>query len=638
MTVIKLQFRPGINRDQTDYSGEGGWWDCDKVRFRSGYPQKIGGWVKSALDSFLGVCRQMCIWVTSYGDNILALGTNIKVYLEVGGAFNDITPLRTVDPTFATTITDNCVFTSNGSKTVTITLTVPHEAVSGSYVTISGVTGTVGGIPNTEINANHEITIDATDNKTFYITSTTAASSTVTGGGGTTITIDFEIEPGYASTTYGYGWGTGTYGRGTWGSGSTQPVLLPQRDWWFDTIDNDLIMNIRNGAPYYWARGTDLDPTTALATRAVRLQTIASDGGYDPDAVPSAVMQIMMSQQNKITIAFGAVPFGSTDPTTMDPLLIRWADEDNPGQWTPAPTNSAGFIRISRGSLIVRALPTRQEILVFTDTTLYALQYLGTTDVFGLQEYANNISIISPRACATAAGVTYWMGLKKFYTYTGTVGTLACTLRNYIFENLNYVQVAQIVCGTNEEWNEIWWFYPSADSNWNNQYVIFNYLEQLWYYGTMERTAWLDSSLRTYPQAASSADGSTGYIYSHESGVDDDASPMSSFVTSNDFDVGDGEQFMLSRRIIPDMNFGGSTADAPEVTLELRSRDFPGNASSTNPDDTQRVISTTADQYTQQIFIRARARQMAIKIMSENLGVQWQLGSPRIDTRTDGKR
>ena len=637
MALIKLQFRPGVNRDQTNYSGEGGWFSCDKIRFRSGYPEKIGGWIKATPTSIVGVCRQMWNWVTTFTDNLLALGTNVKVYIEAGGYFNDITPLRAVDPTLSSPDTNNCVQTDNGSTTVIINLTAAHNAVSGQYVTISGVTGTVGGVPNSEINANHEITVIDADS--FSITVTTAATSTVASGGGTGISIDFEIEPGYPILTAGYGWGTGTWSRGAWGLGSTEPIYFPQRDWWFDNFDNDLVMNIRNGAPYYWERGSNQDPSSALATRAITFQAYATSQGYSSSAVPVQVMQLLISQQDKHIIAFGAVPYGSTSTADFDPLLIRWADQDNPGQWTPTPTNSAGFLRVSRGSGIVRALPTRQEILVFTDTNLYSLQFLGTTDVFGLQEYQDNQSIISPRAVATAASITYWMGQDKFYAYTGRVETLACSLRNYVFQDLNYAQRDQIVSGTNEEWNEIWWFYPSAASSYNDRYVVFNHLDKIWYYGTIERTAWLDTPLRANPQAVeTSTDYTTGYLYNHEDGINDGAVGMSAYLESNDFDIGDGEKFMLSKRVIPDIGFAGSTAADPEVTLTIRSRNFPGNPLSSEAADSKLVIETAVDTYTSQVFIRSRARQMALKISSETLGVQWQVGAPRLDAREDGKR
>jgi hypothetical protein len=635
MPFIKLQFKPGLNRDQTNYSNEGSWWECNHIRFRSGYPEKLGGWVKSTPNAYIGACRNMWNWTTTYSDNFLGMGTNEKAYIEVGGYFYDITPLRTSVPTITTPNTNNCVATTNGSTTVTCNLGTAHLANTGDYVTIAGVTGTVGGIANSLINANHQITV--VDSDTFTFTVSSAATSTVSAGGGAGITISFEVEPGNAIATAGYGWGTGTWGREAWGLGSTQPVFLPQRDWWMDNFDNDLAMNIRNGAPYWWVRGSATDPGSALATRAIRLQTYATNEGFDPDSVPAAVMQLMVSQNDKHLIAFGCVPFGSTSTADFDPLLIRWADQDTPGQWTPEVTNSSGFLRVSRGSRIVRAMATRQEILVWTDTNLYTLQFLGTSDVFGLQEYGDNISIASPRACVTASGITYWMGQDKFYAYTGRIETLPCTLRNHVFENFNFYQAAQVVCGTNEQWNEIWWFYPSADSDWNDKYVIYNHLDQIWYYGDMERTAWLDTPARQYPQAAS-GDANTGYLYNHESGSDDNDVAMEAYIQSNDFDIEDGEQFMLTRRVIPDIGFNGSTATSPEATFEIRPRSFPGSGYGTDPADEQRVVQTTVGQYTNQVFIRARARQMAIKVMSDGLGVQWQLGAPRLDARTDGKR
>jgi hypothetical protein len=640
MSFIKLQFKPGVNRDQTDYSNEGGWYECDKIRFRSGYPEKIGGWTKASSNSFLGVCRQMWNWITTFNDNLLAVGTNTKLYLETSaGLFNDITPLRPTNPTYTSTNTDNCIYTTNGSNIVRVTLAVDPSAVAGNYVDISGAT-TVGGIPAAELNASQLIATAGTPANSFTFLTTTAATSTVSGGGGTGITVSFEINVGNAVTTAGYGWGAGTWGRDEWGLGTANaPIYQDQRDWWMDNFDNDLFVNIRNGPAYYWTRGTNIDPANSLNTRAITLQTYATNEGFSSSAVPVQVMQLLVSQQDRHLIAFGAVPFGSTNVDDFDPMLIRWADQDTPGDWTPSQTNTAGDLRVSRGSRIIRALPTRQEILVWTDTNLYTLQFLGTSDVFALQEYADNISVMSPRAMASASNITYWMGQDKFYAYTGRVETLPCTLRNHVFNNINLAQFAQVVCGTNEQWNEIWWFYPTADSGYNNAYVVYNYLERIWYYGTIDRTAWLDTPLRHYPQAANTAsDATSGYLYNHEASIDADGTAMDSYIQSSDFDLGDGDQFVLTRRILPDVSFGGSTAADPEVTLQLRPRNFPGSSVRIDAADTQRVIESTVGQYTEQVFIRARARQMAFKIRSQDLGVQWQLGAPRLDARPDGRR
>jgi len=640
MAFIKLQFKPGINRDQTDYSNEGGWYECDKVRFRSGYPEKIGGWIKSSPTAFAGVCRQMWNWVTTFSDDLLALGTNSKVYIENGGYYYNITPFD--DPlagsnTFAVTNTFAVV-------TVTTATALPSWMVTGDTVLVAGFVSALGGIPIGELNGVHVVTVLGANS--FSFTTTTAASST-TSVSGTSFTVATEITPGNAISVTGVGWGTGTWGRNAWGLGATTGgVNLPQRDWWFDNFDNDLVMNIRNGAAYWWERGLVSDPATALGTHAITLQDYATASGFSSSAVPVKVMQMLVSQQDKHLIAFGAVPFGSTNPDDFDPLLIRWADQDTPGDWTPSQTNTAGDLRVSRGSRIVRALPTRQETLIWTDTNLYTLQFLGTSDVFGLQEYADNISIMSPRAVASAANITYWMGQDKFYAYTGRVETLPCTLRNHVFKNFNFGQADQVVCGTNEEWNEVWWFYPTADSDVNNAYVVYNHLERVWYYGSMERTSWLDTALRRYPQATNTSvtvNGTTvttgdGFLYSHENGVDADGVAMVSFIQSSDFDLEDGDQFMLARRLIPDIQFEGSVTPTPELTLQIRPRDFPGGAYRVDPSDTQRVIQTSVSRFTDQVFIRVRARQMALKVMSENAGTQWQLGAPRIDVRPDGRR
>jgi hypothetical protein len=456
--------------------------------------------------------------------------------------------------------------------------------------------------------------------------------------------VQTEIAPGNAIATGGYGWGVGTWGRDAWGLGTTAaPISLPQRDWWFDNFDNDLAMNIRNGAGYWWYRQATSDPASSLAAHAITLQAYATAESKDATYVPTQIMQLLVSQQDRHLLAFGC-DFGSVLPNSFDPLLIRWASQDSPGDWTPSATTSAGDLRVSRGSRIVRALPTRQEVLVWTDTHLYTLQFLGTADVFGLQEYADNISIASPRAIASASNVVYWMGQDKFYAYTGRVETLPCTLRNHVFENINFAQSDQIVCGTNEQWNEVWWFYPTADSDYNNAYVVYNHLEQIWYYGTIDRTSWLDTPLRRFPQATNtpvSNGGATvgsGYLYSHENGINDDTLPIDSYIQSSPFDIGDGDNFMLIRRIIPDVNFDNSTAANATATLTIIPRNFPGGSSQSDPADSQNVIESTLGTYTDQVFMRARARQMAFKIRSQNLGVQWQLGAPRLDARQDGSR
>jgi len=637
MPFLKLNFRPGVNRDQTSYSGEGGWYECDKVRFFSGYPQKLGGWAKYSPNFFFGTCRQLFNWITSFSDNFLALGTNNHVYIETGGQYYNITPLRT-------TTTNTATFAAtNGSSTITVTDNA-HGADTGDFVTFSGAASLGGNITAAVLNQDYEITRTGVNTYTIQARSNNnkdqivliTANSSDSGNGGGAVTAKYGVTSGYVSDTYGYGWGASAWnGSYAWGLGGSTPINLEQRDWWFDNFDNDLVMNIRSGKIYYWERGTLTNPETALSARAVLLSSLS--GASD---VPTAAMQTLVSQNDKHLLAFGCQPYGGLS-TDYDPLLIRWANQDEPQNWTPSATTSAGFIRVSRGSRIVRALATRQEILVWTNSSLYSLQYLGTTDVFGLQELADNISIMGPRAVASANNVTYWMGQDKFYVYSGQVQTLPCTLRQYVYQDINMNQADQIVCGSNEGFTEIWWFYPSANSTWNDRYVIFNHLENAWYYGEIVRTAWLDTALRDYPVACVTEEGaSIGYQYLHEYGVNDGDAPMTSYIQSSDFDLGDGEQFMLTRRLLPDFNFTESTAASPTVTMTMRPKRFSGSAYANTASDTQSVVSSSAtiDQYTEQVFIRARGRQMALKVESTDLGVQWQLGSLRLDVRPDGKR
>lgn len=515
--------------------------------------------------------------------------------------------------------------TTIGSNEITVTLT-NNGALNGDYVQISDVTSPVGGIPASEINTDHLIS-SATAN-TFKITTPTVASSTASYTG--PISFLFDIHAGNAVAEGGYGWGAGVWSRKGWGSAANLPFISPPRLYTQDRFNNDLIFCIRNGDIYYWDYNTNFD------TRAVPLYTLP--GASD---VPLIVGSILFSQQDRHLLTFGGTEYGTGN---YDPLSIRWANQDEPWNFTPSVTNSAGFLRVSNGSEIVRAVRTREEILVFTDSTLYSLRFLGTSEVFGLYELADNISIVSQSSMATVNNVTFWMGTDKFYLYNGRVDTLPCTLRQYIFQDINRTTQVQVVAGTNEQFNEIIWFYPSANSNEINRYVIYNYLEQIWYYGQLERTAWLDSPLRTYPQAAAT----DGWIYNHESGVDADGAPLEAYISSGDIDIEDGEQFMLIRRIIPDINFIGSTSNSPEVKLTIQPHNFPGQAYQTNNAEgtgltktvtgTRDPVTAIIDQYTNQVFLRARGRQIKYKIASEGLGVQWQMGMPRVDARPDGKR
>jgi hypothetical protein len=629
MPFIPLKFRPGVNRDTTNYAGEGNWFQMDKIRFLSGYPQKIGGWIKSTPNTFLGTCRNLCNWITTFSDNLLAVGTNLKLYIETGDYFYDITPLQ------GQTAAGDVTFTATNGSSSVLVLDTSNPAEVGNYVTFSGAASLGGNVTAAVLNANHEIATVINSSAYTIVVSVTANASDVGNGGASTIGY-YDIDVGPVIDVYGYGWGAGTWGRLGWGLGSVSPVITPARVWFYDNFDNDLVANIQNGAIYYWQRGSVPSANTALGTRAVLLSSIG--GASD---VPVKAGQILISQQDKHLLCFGSVPYLSSSVDDFDPLLIRWASQDNPFNWTETTdgTSSAGSIRVSRGSRIIRAIPTRQEILTITDSHLFTLQFTGTAEVFTLQEYADNISIAGSRAVISANNVTFWMGQDKFYAYTGRVETLPTTLRNQVFSDINLDAGYSIIAGTNEGWNEVWWMYPSANSNYPNRYVIFNYNEKIWYYGNIDRTGWLDSPLRNYPLAVNTPLGSnTGTLYFQENGVDDDALPMESYIISNDFDLSDGEQFMLTRRILPDINFDGSTAAQPEVKIQLRPRRFPGTSATASPTDEKRVVEVSANNYTDEIFIRARGRQMGFKVSSTDLGVQWQLGVPRLDARQDGKR
>tara|TARA_R110000824_G_scaffold294740_3_gene483122 strand:- start:772 stop:2655 length:1884 start_codon:yes stop_codon:yes gene_type:complete len=627
MAFLKLQFRPGVNRDQTNYTGEGSYWDSEKVRFFAGFPQKIGGWGKHTVTTVAGTCRQMWGWITTFSDNFVALGTNEKVYIDVGGNLYDVTPLR------ATTAAGDVTFAAtDGSATITVADTA-HGAGAGDYVTFSGAV-TLGGLITADVlNQNYKVVTTPTAD-TYTITATATANASDIGNGGASVVGEYEITIGTPGGTYGYGFGAGTYSRGTYGSGTTTPVKIAQRDWWVENFDNDMFMNIRNGAPYYWTRGSNADPAVSLAVRAVSLTAISG-----ANEVPVKVGKLILSQSDKHLVALGAVPYGSSDEADFDPLLIRWATQDNPAEWEPKVTNSAGFLRCTHGSYIICGVITRQEMLIWTESHLYGLQFLGNTDVFGLQEYGDNITIASPRCVTTVNTIAYWMGIRKFYVYSGRVETLPCTVTDYVFDDFDYGQRDQVVSGSNEEFHEIWWFYPSNGSSTNDKYVVFNYLENVWYYGTMERTAWLDSPLRSYPQAVSTDfDTQLGTIYNHEYGVDADGTAMEAYIQTNDVDLDDGFKLMLTRRVLPDVSFGGSTAGTdPAVTFEIRSRKFPGT-SLTDGTDTASITSSNLTTYTKQLFMRVRARQMALKLSSNKLGTQWALGTPRVQVRADGEQ
>jgi len=658
MALSKLVFKPGVNRDQTNYASEGGWYETQLVRFRTGFPEKFGGWTVSNITPYTDSARSIFSWSTTDGSNLLGVGTNSRIYVGSGTTLYDITP---VYATYTSPTTNNCIGTTNASKTVTVTIT-GHGANTGTYVTFSGIVGpTIGGIPIAEMNTTVQVTV--LDSNTFTFQATTTATSTTTGQGGTSITAVVYLPAGFPITTAGYGWGTSTWSRGTWGSGSTSPVFQPARLIFMDKFNNDLVFNTAfdtvsgaGGDIYYWAY------VSAFNTRAVLLSSISG-----AVAVPQKVQKIMFTPQGFL-LALGCTNYdaAAAPPNylgTYDPLLIRWSNVDadigpEPENWQPTVTNTAGFIRLQSGSKIITAINTRQESLIFTNTSLTSLQFLGTQEVFGIQELSHNISIIGPNALVGSNNITYWMGRDRFYTYSGRVDTLPCTIRQYIFTDINYTQSALIFAGVNNKFTEIIWFYPSASSDEIDRYVVFNYLENIWYYGQLERTAWIDSGVFNNPVGLANDASGNGWVYQHESGTNDGQPlgaaplPITSFIQSADVDISDGDKYMLIRRVIPDINFRGSDTVnevtgapiIPEADITVGVRNFPGaaqsivNAEGVTTSATIVTATATVDQYTNQVFVRARGRQMNFKIGSDTVGTQWQLGLPRIDGRPDGTR
>jgi len=645
MPLSKLIFKPGVNRDQTNYASEGGWYETQWVRFRSGFPEKMGGWEPRNFVAYNGAARSLFSWSTTDSNILLGVGTDTKMYVGAGTNLYDITPIRA---TFTSPATNNCISTTSGSKVITVTL-AGYGGITGDFVTISGVTGNPGGVPNAQINAEQQITF--LTSSTFTFTVTTAATSTTSSQGGTAITMAFQINIGYSTSTAGYGWGTSTWSRSTWGSSSTTAVFFPARLIFQDKFNNDLIFNILGSDIYYWAY------TSAFNTRAVLLSSLSG-----AVAVPQQVGKILFSPSGHL-LAFSCTNYDASQPGpnylgTFDPLLIRWANVSadigpDPLNWQPTLTNTAGYLRLSIGSRIVSALRTKQEILVWTDVSLSSLQFLGTSEVFGLQEVSSATTIFGANTVVGANNVVYWMGNDKFYTYSGRVDTLPCTLRQYVFTDINRQQQGLFFAGQNAEFNEVIWFYCTENATEIDRYVIYNYAENIWYFGDLERTAWIDTGVIDYPVAAKD-----GYVYLHEYGVNDGqpagAPPLaiSAYIQSADIDIEDGDKYMLMRRIIPDVNFNNSetvnpvtsATIVPQVTMTVGVRNFPGAASTTTNAEgestAEDVITSTAtiDQYTNQVFIRARGRQMSFKISSNGVGTQWQLGMPRVDARPDGLR
>ena len=615
MTMKKVQLKPGVNRESTRYANEGGWYECDKIRFRQGTPEKIGGWQRFSTETFRGVCRSLWNWVTLGGQNLIGVGTSKKFYIERGGAYFDITPIRS-----SVTLTDP--FDTVDTETLVTVNDTAHGCITGDFVTFSGATA-VGGL---DLNGEYEVTVIDAD--TFTIIASSPATSTVTGGGGS-VTADYQINIGNEIAVPFAGWGAGGYGLGVFGVGGT--TIAPLRLWSQSNFGEDLIFSYRGGPLLYW------DASAGVLTRGVYVDSLM--GASD---VPEVVNVSLVSDINRFVFAFGCNDYGSS---ILDPLLVRWSDQEDLTMWTPSATNQAGSLRFSRGTEIVAATQARQEVLVWTDTALYSLQYLGAPEVWGAQILGDNISIAGPNATVYANNIAYWMGRDKFYRYDGTVIPLPCDVRRYVFNDFNFEQYEQVFAGTNQAFNEIWWFYCSANSTQLNRYVVYNYVENLWYYGTLRRTAWIDAKLRDYPIAATY----TRNLVYQEIGADCNETgttfPINAYVVSAEFDLDDGDKFVLVNRVLPDVTFDGSTADSPALTMTLLPLSNSGSGYN-NPlsqgGNSSNTVNLTAvlpiEAYTGEVFTRIRGRQLAMRVESTGLGVKWQLGAPRLDMRPDGRR
>ena len=698
MPLQKILLKPGVNRENTRYTSEGGYYESEKVRFRQGTPEKIGGWVRISANTFQGVCRSLWNWVTLNYQNLLGVGTNLKFYIENGGVYNDITPIRV-----SNTLTNP--FTTTAGSALVLVTDAGGGFKNNDFVTFSPTT-TIGGVT-----IFGEYQIAYLTPTTYTITASSAAVFSLIGGG--TIYAVYQVNTGQAYAIPAVGWGAGPWGGGTWGNGA--PSAAELRIWNQNNFGQDLILGPRDAPLYYWNASIGYSPKTAsisiaspcvvsfsgvlLNGTALTLQTTsalptglvigvtyyvinstgntfnlaATPGGaaintsgtqsgiqsISPRAIPISQLNganetpisqkyFLISDTNRFVICFGTNDVFST---VVDPMLIRWSDAESLTEWEPLITNQAGSVRLSHGSSIVTALQSRQEILVWTDSSIYSLQYLGPPYIWGTQLLADNISIAGPNAAALASGVSYWMGVDKFYKYAGGIQTLRCDLLRYVYNDINRQQFAQVYASTNEGFNEVWWFYCSANSNEADRYVVYNYIEDIWYYGNLGRTAWLDVGLRDFPIAATYAYN----LVNHESGVDDgmlaNLLPIEASITTSQFDIGDGHNFAFIWRILPDLTFNGSTDGiTPRLTMQLlplknsgSGYTSPKSVGGTDTDAEQPVVATQSypidpDTYDGQIYIRVRGRQMAMRITSDTIGTQWQLGAPRIDIRPDGRR
>ena len=629
MALQKYIFNPGINKEGTDYSAEGGWFDSNLVRFRKGLPEKIGGWQKYIETSYEGTGRKLHGWVDLDGTKLLGLGTRFKLYIQEGTTYNDVTPIRSTtsagDVTFAAT---------NGSSTITIT-DASHGAVDGDFVTFSGAVTLGGNVTAEVLNQEYQIQAVPTINTYTIIAKDTdgnavTANASDSGNGGSSVVGTYQINSGLDVFVDGTGWGVGTWGFGAWGSTSALTDANQLRLWSMDNFGEDLISNPRAGSIYYW------DKTNGLNTRAVALSSLAG-----ANLAPTKGLQVLVSDIDRHVLVLGADPInaaGTARTGSIDPLLIAFSDQENAVEWEPLATNTAGSLRCSAGSEIIGGVRARQETLIWTDVALYSLQFIGPPNTFGLVLLNEGVSLIGPNAAINSPNGIFWMDKKGFYMYNGSVQPVPCTVHAFVFDNLNEGQAFQVFGFVNKQFDEVGWFYCSGENTVIDKYVTYNYVENTWSIGELSRTAWLDEGLVSFPRAAGKS-SDTPYLYSHETGFDDDGSPMNNvFIESADFDIGDGEQFQFIRRFIPDVKFTGDSSGTQKINLVLKARNYPGDTLTT--DQTSSFTSSTT-----KVDTRARGRQAAVRFESDDdaetvdrLGVGFRIGATRLDVQPNGRR
>jgi len=616
MPLAKIQFNPGVDKEGTEYTADAGWFDSDKIRFRKGRPEKIGGWQKFSTDFFLGICRSLHDWSSLESIKYIGLGTNLKFYVAEGSSFNDITPIR------ATTAAGDVTFSAtNGSSTITVSDTA-HGAVVNDFVTFSDAVTLGGNITATVLNKEYQIaTVPDTNSYTIIAKDSDDAEVTAnasdTGNGGSSTVGTYQINTGLNTFVSGTGWGAGSWGASTWGSASSVSAAGQLRLYSQDNFGEDLIFNARGGGIYYW------DESSGTGTRAIEIGSLSGASN-----TPTIALQVMVSDIDQHVIAFGTNPIGSSN---IDPLFVRFSDQQNAAEWTPTATNTAGGVRINSGSQIIGAVQARQEILIWTDVSLHSMRFVGSPFIFEFTRLSSDISMISPNAAVNARGAVYFMDRGNFYVYNGAVQPLPCTVKDHVFSNLNQDQAFKVFAAENNDFNEVIWFYPvgTGDTEITN-YVSYNYEENLWAVGTLARGTWIGSGTRSKPLATTAINGGNNYLYEHEVGFDDDDQPMTAYIESGDVELGEGEYFMYMNRIIPDFTFSGNSSDAT-ADIVIKGSNFPLESATTLSTSTVTPTST-------QSFVRNRARHAVVRVESSGLGYGWRLGTLRFEMRQDGRR